>query len=416
MSHHHMRHRLKSKEALSSRGSQNHHSSSSVVIVHVSQSKNWWQFNQENPVQISARLLLICCLSFRYGSRAGQEDNHLDCESGQVVSHSKNDDHHHQERIRGWNGIIISKKTKTNTFSHDHRLNPRIPRPTSFNGVKPSFMEWSEEVIAFLAVTDNQEFIPLVAAAFSSKDVIERNVIFKWYSFRLHGRGQEKKRRSVNKEADKTFRLKTNLKKFGISQKTFNRLWQKSQTQGQIGAENSTLIKVNFLCVTYFFMRLQEAQTSWSEEPCGLQTHIQTQSLDWRSGVTWLINLQGHQKPRRSLCSSKSCHLLSGMWRSQRVSFGGTIIGWSSSQNTKRSVAKRSRTQSNPFCSSECQRQPCSVAECQCQRHHYMVSGLLPSHQLCQQRSPSGCKMHLSVKKEEVHALQKGKGKGDFPL
>ena len=60
--------RLKSKEALSSRGSQNHHSSSSVVIVHVSHSNNGWPFKSRNPVWISARvgfILVLCRQSFR---------------------------------------------------------------------------------------------------------------------------------------------------------------------------------------------------------------------------------------------------------------------------------------------------------------------------------------------------------------
>ena len=63
-------------------------------------------------------------------------------------------------------------------FAHDHRV-PRVPQPTSFDGVKPSFLEWSEEVIAYLAVTDYHEFIPLLSAAAASKDVIEKNVMFK---------------------------------------------------------------------------------------------------------------------------------------------------------------------------------------------------------------------------------------------
>ena len=62
-------------------------------------------------------------------------------------------------------------------FAHDHRLNPRVPQPTSCDGVK-SFMEWSEEVIAFLAVTDYQEFTPLLTAAASSKEVIQSDVMF----------------------------------------------------------------------------------------------------------------------------------------------------------------------------------------------------------------------------------------------
>ena len=63
-------------------------------------------------------------------------------------------------------------------LAHDHRLNPRVPQPTSFDGVKPSFMEWSEEAIAFLAVTDSQELMLLLTAAASSKDVIQANVMF----------------------------------------------------------------------------------------------------------------------------------------------------------------------------------------------------------------------------------------------
>ena len=59
-------------------------------------------------------------------------------------------------------------------FAQDHRA-PRVPQPTSFDDVKPSFLEWSEEVIAYLAVTDYHEFIPLLsAAAAASKDVIEK--------------------------------------------------------------------------------------------------------------------------------------------------------------------------------------------------------------------------------------------------
>ena len=65
-----------------------------------------------------------------------------------------------------------------NMFAQDHRV-PRVPQPTSFDGVKPSFLEWSEEVIAYLAVTDYHEFIPLLSAAAASKDVIEKDVMFK---------------------------------------------------------------------------------------------------------------------------------------------------------------------------------------------------------------------------------------------
>ena len=63
-------------------------------------------------------------------------------------------------------------------FSHDHRLNPRILSPTSFDGMKPPLMGWSKEVTVFLAITDYQEFIPFLSAAASSKDIIESDVMF----------------------------------------------------------------------------------------------------------------------------------------------------------------------------------------------------------------------------------------------
>ena len=76
-----------------------------------------------------------------------------------------------------WN-LNLQEGADINMFDHDHRI-PRVPQPTSFDGVKPSFLEWSEEVIAYLAVTDYHEFIPLLSAAAASKDVIEKDVMFK---------------------------------------------------------------------------------------------------------------------------------------------------------------------------------------------------------------------------------------------
>ena len=71
-----------------------------------------------------------------------------------------------------WN-LNLQEGTDINMFARDHRV-PRVPQPTSFDGVKPSFLEWSEEVIAYLAVTDYHEFIPLLSAAAASKNVIEK--------------------------------------------------------------------------------------------------------------------------------------------------------------------------------------------------------------------------------------------------
>ena len=61
-------------------------------------------------------------------------------------------------------------------FSSDPKLNPRLPSPTSFDGVKPSYVEWSEEILTFLSVTDYQEFVPILQAVTDHKDVIKKKV------------------------------------------------------------------------------------------------------------------------------------------------------------------------------------------------------------------------------------------------
>ena len=106
-------------------------------------------------------------LVIRHGSRAGEENCHL----VHTADTLKTTNTSSSGRREGSNGIFISEKERKSICSHDHRFHPRVPQPTSFDGVKPSFMEWwSEEVIAFLAVTDYQELIPLLTAAASSKD------------------------------------------------------------------------------------------------------------------------------------------------------------------------------------------------------------------------------------------------------
>ena len=56
------------------------------------------------------------------------------------------------------------------------KLNPRLPSPTSFDGVKPSYVEWSEEILTFLSVTDYQEFVPILQAVTGHKDVITKKI------------------------------------------------------------------------------------------------------------------------------------------------------------------------------------------------------------------------------------------------
>ena len=64
-------------------------------------------------------------------------------------------------------------------FTNDPKLNPRLPLPTSFDGVKLSYVEWSEELLTYLSVTDYQEFIPILQAVTGHKDVITKKALVK---------------------------------------------------------------------------------------------------------------------------------------------------------------------------------------------------------------------------------------------
>ena len=70
----------------------------------------------------------------------------------------------------------LQEESDIKMFSSDPRLNPRLPSPTSFDGVKPSYVEWSEEILTFLSVTDCQEFVPILQAVTGHKDVITKKV------------------------------------------------------------------------------------------------------------------------------------------------------------------------------------------------------------------------------------------------
>ena len=61
-------------------------------------------------------------------------------------------------------------------FLNDLKLNPRLPSPTSFDGIKPSYVDCSEKVLTFLSVTDYQEFVPILQAVSGHKDVITEKV------------------------------------------------------------------------------------------------------------------------------------------------------------------------------------------------------------------------------------------------
>ena len=61
-------------------------------------------------------------------------------------------------------------------FATAPKLNPRLPSPTSIDGVKPSYVEWLEELLMYLSVTDYQEFVPILQAVTGHKDVITKKV------------------------------------------------------------------------------------------------------------------------------------------------------------------------------------------------------------------------------------------------
>ena len=73
-------------------------------------------------------------------------------------------------------------------------------------------MEWSEEIIAYLAVTDYQKLIPFLMAPTSSKNIIEKHVMFNGI---LSDRMEEIKLKTndlVKKQIEQKFRPKTRFK------------------------------------------------------------------------------------------------------------------------------------------------------------------------------------------------------------
>ena len=52
----------------------------------------------------------------------------------------------------------LQEESDIKMFTNDPKLNPRFPSPLSFDGFKPSCIEWSEELLTYLSVTGYQEF------------------------------------------------------------------------------------------------------------------------------------------------------------------------------------------------------------------------------------------------------------------
>ena len=181
-------------------------------------------------------------------------------------------------------------------FAHDH-LVPRVPQPTSFDGVKPSFLEWSEEVIAYLAFTDNQEFFPLLSAAAASKDVIEKNVMFKGDLAREYGEYRQS-HHTAAQEQDKV-KAQTENKMFKISRKRSKKFKERLMISNQNWSRRCQhCSKQISFSGTHCFMRLQATQMSWSGESCELLIQTQGQSPDWRFWRQMSIHCAGSAKTR----------------------------------------------------------------------------------------------------------------------
>ena len=83
-------------------------------------------------------------------------------------------------------------------FTNDPKFSPRLPSPTSFDGVKPSCVEWSEELLTYLSVTHYQEFVPILQAVTGHKDVIAKMVLIEGVLPELED--QTKKNKETEKE------------------------------------------------------------------------------------------------------------------------------------------------------------------------------------------------------------------------
>ena len=141
--------------------------------------------------------------------------------------------------------------------------------------------------------------------------------------------------------------MRTNPKTFKTSPKRSMTFRQSSINSTQSWSRKNHLFskRISF-SGTLFFMRLQVTQMSWSGELCELLIQIRGPSPDWRFGVKCQFTSQDQPKLGQCHSSNRSCHRWSGMQRSQRMSFSSNITGWNSSQSMRRSVQKRSQTQS----------------------------------------------------------------------
>ena len=225
-----------------------------------------------------------------------------------------------------WN-LNLQEGADINMFAHDHRI-PPAPQPTSFDVVKPSFLEWSEEVIAYLAVTDHHEFNPLLSAAAASKDVIKKNVMFRGILSENIENIDKVTAQKVQKEQDKVKAISANK-----PQNAQDITREIKDIQEEIDKLNSKLEqKKSALLKADFFLRCTLLHAT-SGDPNVMVRRIMRTSVSDSGAVTGLefwrqmsVHFARSAKTK-TVSLLKVCHRWSGMQRRQRMSLSSTIIG-----------------------------------------------------------------------------------------
>ena len=70
----------------------------------------------------------------------------------------------------------LQKKSNIKMFTNNPKFNPPFAVTNVFDGVKPSYVEWSEKLLTHPSVTDNQDSVPILQAVTGHKDVITKKV------------------------------------------------------------------------------------------------------------------------------------------------------------------------------------------------------------------------------------------------
>ena len=152
-----------------------------------------------------------------------------------------------------------------------------------------SFMEWSEEIIAFLAISDYQEFIFLLTAAASSEDVIQADVMSTGVLSKPSKRSKEKITiRSKIKQIEQIFKPKTRLQKIqGFNNKQFKTLPLSSpHNQKKTGAENINRAQGGFFSGTLLLHAISgDPNVKVRRIHANVKFRSLAQSQDWRFGV-----------------------------------------------------------------------------------------------------------------------------------